>query len=138
MTQERRMGGGLIFSFKEATGFTSNTRLKRKDEAKHLKHIPKPKLRGKDSRRNRGKSHLIMAVGDWLVETFFKDLEAPSGAELGIGRVLRSIIQKWAMYFVSCVLWFGGWTGGRQEVIEDFQTWVGKPQTKVGEVNGRE
>lgn len=38
----------------------------REDEAKHRKQMPKPKLGGKDSRRNHGKSHLIMADGNWL------------------------------------------------------------------------
>ena len=35
------------------------------------------------------------------------------------------------MYVMSRTHWFGGWTGGRQEVIAHIYTWVDKPQTKV-------
>ena len=49
--------------------------------------MSKSKLRGKDSKRNQVKFHLIMEEGSWLAWTINKDLEDPSETQLGLGTV---------------------------------------------------
>ena len=80
-------GGGCQFLQSSRLQLQHQTGKLRKDEAKHLKQMSKSKLRGKDSKRNQVKFHLIMEEGSWLAWTINKDLEDPSETQLGLGTV---------------------------------------------------
>lgn len=59
--------------------------------------MSKSKVRGKDSKRNHGKFHPIVAEGNWLAQTISKDLEDPSETRLGLGTVFQKNHQKAVM-----------------------------------------